>query len=319
MRSKIFFIELLGVLTLLLIMLITVPIYKNRIPKELKKEVQNRLKQNNIEWIAVRAEGRDITLSGIAPTIELHNKAVEITKKIREVRNIYDKISPTIITPYNMSINYKKGKEFIIEGYMPSKKSIENLFQKIKRNYPKSKIIKKVDIGIGEPKNWNKLIKTLSMLLQKLDLVTINIVNKQVTLSGKCQLSSQKNKILQQLNSLKSKGFIIKQHIVAMDEPNQICQKKFNTLLSKEKIKFDEGKSIVKAKNQSLLQELVDISSLCPDAKIYIIGYTDNIGSNIENQKLSIDRAKAVMTKLFQLGVPLKRMEARGEGKSKPM
>lgn len=319
MKSKIFYTQLFGVLLIILIMLIAIPIYKEKIPKKLSNEIQKRLQEKGIDWVAVRVESRDITLSGVAPTIALHNQAINIAKETIGIRRVLDKISPTIITPYSMNIEYKKGEKLIFRGYMPSKESIENLYKRIESEHPQSKLIKQIDIGTGEPKSWEELIVILSLLLQDLDLATVNIVDTQISLSAKCQNSKTKEKIVEHLRNFESRGYTIQQRIVAMDESTKVCQDKFNTLLSSQKIVFDMGKSTIKSENTALLNSLVDISSLCPDAKIDIVGYTDNKGNDAKNRLLSQDRAKAVVAKLFQLGIPLEQMKAIGRGESEPV
>ena len=318
MKSKLFYTQLFGILALIVILLIAVPIYTSKIPQKLTQKIQKNLQKNALPWVAVRAEGRDVTLSGIAPTIESHQKAVEITEQTRWVRLVHDKISPTVITPYSMSIKYRV-KELIFKGYMPSKESMDELFKNVTKNYPTFKIIKEVDIGTGEPKEWKSLVLGISLLLKKLDLGVVNIVDREITFSGKCQTTQQENEILLYLEKFKKQDFIIQSRIVAMDEAGKVCQEKFNRLLSKDKIEFEAGKSIVKAKSQSLLKGLVDISALCPNAKIEIIGHTDSIGDDKKNQELSEKRAKAVVAKLFQLGIPLEQMEAIGRGESEPL
>jgi len=106
---------------------------------------------------------------------------------------------------------------------------------------------------------------------------------------------------------------------VAMDKPKVVCQEKFNTLLSHQKIKFPSGESHVAKESTKLIQELAYISSLCPQASLDIVGHTDSLGNNEKNRKLSLDRAKAVVAKLFQEGVALERMNAFGAGESKPI
>ena len=59
---------------------------------------------------------------------------------------------------------------------------------------------------------------------------------------------------------------------------------------------------------------------LCANAKITIIGYTDNVGSDTKNQELSYQRAQAVKARLFsQGGIPSERMNAIGKGALEPI
>ncbi|MEO1937580.1 MAG: OmpA family protein, partial [Sulfurimonas sp.] len=50
-----------------------------------------------------------------------------------------------------------------------------------------------------------------------------------------------------------------------------------------------------------------------------IVGYTDNVGSEAYNQKLSERRAKAVMNALIERGVDAKQLSAIGMGELNPV
>ncbi len=53
--------------------------------------------------------------------------------------------------------------------------------------------------------------------------------------------------------------------------------------------------------------------------KLKIIGYTDNVGPEKFNQRLSLRRADAVRTYLLKLGVDYNRIEATGKGMNDPL
>jgi outer membrane protein OmpA-like peptidoglycan-associated protein len=53
--------------------------------------------------------------------------------------------------------------------------------------------------------------------------------------------------------------------------------------------------------------------------KIKVEGYTDNVGKADKNQKLSQDRAKAVVDYLVKKGIAPERLEAIGHGQDNPI
>lgn len=53
MKSKLFYVQLLGALLLFLLMLIIVPIYAQRIPEALTQRVDERLKQHGFSWVSI--------------------------------------------------------------------------------------------------------------------------------------------------------------------------------------------------------------------------------------------------------------------------
>ena len=61
------------------------------------------------------------------------------------------------------------------------------------------------------------------------------------------------------------------------------------------------------------------ILQLYPDLKVQVEGYTDSVGGDEYNQKLSENRANAVHDFLIQNGVPAANVTAIGYGKADPI
>lgn len=84
-------------------------------------------------------------------------------------------------------------------------------------------------------------------------------------------------------------------------------------------ILFAFNKAVLNPQAGDILKSLVaqlDIYSL---QSIEVVGHTDNIGSEIYNQKLSIKRAANVANYLVKLGVPAYKIYYRGEGETNPI
>ena len=67
------------------------------------------------------------------------------------------------------------------------------------------------------------------------------------------------------------------------------------------------------------LEVVADFLKQHPDFKLKIIGHTDNVGSPLANQKLSEDRARAVVRALMERGVKYKQVIAIGRGETEPL
>jgi OOP family OmpA-OmpF porin len=83
-------------------------------------------------------------------------------------------------------------------------------------------------------------------------------------------------------------------------------------------INFNTGESIIKPVSHRFLDEVAAILINNPALKVEIQGHTDNRGSAAFNQKLSENRANAVLDYLVQRGVPRNRLAAIGYGFSRP-
>jgi len=85
-------------------------------------------------------------------------------------------------------------------------------------------------------------------------------------------------------------------------------------------IYFDFGKATIKfPESQEALQAAYNILKENPTIKVEIQGHTDNVGSDEYNQKLSEQRAWAVVNYLVQqMGVESSRLIAKGYGETQP-
>jgi len=92
------------------------------------------------------------------------------------------------------------------------------------------------------------------------------------------------------------------------------------TILSMSDILFETGKADLKQELRENLSAIGAIlQSLLTDSQIMVEGHTDNVGSAEFNQKLSEQRAKAVMQYLIERGVNANRLQAIGHGMDKPV
>ena len=85
---------------------------------------------------------------------------------------------------------------------------------------------------------------------------------------------------------------------------------------------FNSGKATFKTGDQETLARLEAIKEILknyPNAKFSIEGHTDSDGADKLNQKLSEDRAAAVMNALIERGVSVDNLESKGFGESMPV
>lgn len=82
---------------------------------------------------------------------------------------------------------------------------------------------------------------------------------------------------------------------------------------------FDLNKATLRTESYVELNKLVDFLAQNPKVKIEIGGHTDTRGDAKENQLLSENRAKAVVTYLISKGVDATRLQSKGYGESKPI
>lgn len=86
----------------------------------------------------------------------------------------------------------------------------------------------------------------------------------------------------------------------------------------KNEVLFDYNSASLRGQSKSALREMADVFEKYPDTSISVQGYTDSIGSNAYNQRLSDRRAENVASYIESLGVRSSRVNAVGYGESSP-
>jgi outer membrane protein OmpA-like peptidoglycan-associated protein len=82
---------------------------------------------------------------------------------------------------------------------------------------------------------------------------------------------------------------------------------------------FDTGKYTLKPTTQVSLAKVAGILEAYPGLKVQVEGYTDSVGSDDYNQKLSENRAGAVKDFLISQGVSQNNITSQGFGKNNPV
>lgn len=82
---------------------------------------------------------------------------------------------------------------------------------------------------------------------------------------------------------------------------------------------FAVGNAQLQSASFPELQRLVQLLQTNPQMRIQINGHTDDVGADIDNQKLSEQRAKAVYDYLVQNGITAARLLYKGYGETKPI
>lgn len=82
---------------------------------------------------------------------------------------------------------------------------------------------------------------------------------------------------------------------------------------------FDYNQFTVRSESEAELTRLNELLVENPTIKVEISGHTDDVGGDDYNQKLSQDRAKAVVDYLVSKGIPSERLIFAGYGESKPL
>jgi outer membrane protein OmpA-like peptidoglycan-associated protein len=82
---------------------------------------------------------------------------------------------------------------------------------------------------------------------------------------------------------------------------------------------FETNKWDLLPASKTELDKLASLLAANKDKKVEIGGHTDNVGNDVDNQKLSENRAKSVVDYLVTHGVPAENLSYKGYGESVPI
>jgi outer membrane protein OmpA-like peptidoglycan-associated protein len=84
-------------------------------------------------------------------------------------------------------------------------------------------------------------------------------------------------------------------------------------------INFESGKAIIQPASQGIVDQMAEMLKSNAALKVSIEGHTDNAGTPASNQKLSEERAAALVKALVAKGIDKSRLVSKGWGQTKPV
>ena len=310
------------------------------IEQDVSSTIVSNLNDNGFDWAKVDTHdrGRDVLLSGSAPSELAKSEAMRIASKLSQdkrgnpVARIVEWKGDIVIPkpdPGNLYISAAKGK-VTLNGVVASDAEVQALVSAAQTKY-------------GADNVTNRLIvKDNIVPVEKIaDLVTgfgLNDGTLRLSLAGVVKVTGEvtsdevKNTIGQNLINAMGETYRIENLIsVKVPEPepvvvvepepdkSEICQAKVLELMSSSKIFFESGKAQIKASSNLLLDGIAAILSECESASINVAGHTDSTGNEGFNIPLSQNRAQAVVDYLIAQGIQASRLSASGFGSAQPV
>jgi OOP family OmpA-OmpF porin len=210
-----------------------------------------------------------------------------------------------------------------LSGYVPDNNVHAAVAQAASRKFVSEKVVDNLKSSLGAPSGFSAAIVTALGGLSRLSTGTLVVSDREVKLSGDALYEGAAAQIRAGLAKDFPQGFQFKPEIsvkppAAPVDPT-VCQQLFSELLSKGKIRFEQGRAALDPDSTALLDRLIEIALRCPAANIEVAGHTDGDGEDGFNQALSEKRAQAVVDYLVKAGLPPSRFAAVGYGSTQPI
>lgn len=214
----------------------------------------------------------------------------------------------------------RNGKDFTLSGILPDLASKNGLLAALKAALgPGVNLIDKIDLAAGaKAPNFDGLGALFKAAVDIPDF-HYTIEGGTLTLTGTAPTEEAKAAVeaaakagwpnLQIVNNISIKGAAVN------------CDNLQSTVDADlaAPIKFETGSDKIAADGQAQLTTVVGAIKGCPNAKLTVIGHTDNTGDDAINVPLSEARAKSVAAFLESQGLPAGSITSKGAGSSEPI
>ncbi|MCF6236960.1 MAG: OmpA family protein [Gammaproteobacteria bacterium] len=327
--------KMIIILSLLAILLLAYFCIKTKSPvieDDLEARSGADLVSEGMGWANVSADGRELLLTGSAPTEALRSQAGDIVKNIWGVRAIDNQLtveseSIAVAEPknYDLVVTYD-GVNVLLEGYVPDEATRSDIVEATKLRMGASNVIDKMTIEAGAPAGWGDSIKRAAIdHLSDYTNMTAHFHNTDLSITGYVASESMRDQLEQRSSQSLTNQYTLIDFNVKLEDVEPVvvhvaaidCQNLFNNLLSNQKIYFEVSRARIKSESDTLLEKLAEVALKCPDTRIEIAGHTDSSGPRAMNQKLSEMRAQAVVKRLVEKNINSNRLVAIGYGEMK--
>jgi len=127
------------------------------------------------------------------------------------------------------------------------------------------------------------------------------------------EATKQANQSVQEANAVREK---LKEQLNSVLATTETAR---GLIVNMSDVLFDTGKYTLKPDTKVALAKVSGILEAYPSLKLQVEGYTDSVGSDEYNEKLSENRADSVKDFLVSQGVKMDNISAAGYGKSDPV
>lgn len=283
---------------------------------------QSALSGANYSWASVSFDGRDASLTGVAPSEEDRQLAVELVGSIAGVRSVESAIT---IGEFVRELRAVRTSGLVtLSGKVPSEDTRSLILRHVRNLFSSDSLADKLEVQGGpEDATWTRVVSDGVSLLPQLRAGEMRLVNRDISLRGTVDKPSLRDSLRKSLADLLPEGYTSTTEISVPEAPRSLtaeeCQTELANLVANRRITFASGMARLTPEASPILEDVVKVAMRCNGVTIEVGGYTDSRGDRDVNLKLSQDRAQAVVDYLAGRGIGRTSLVAKGYGQSNPV
>lgn len=324
-------------------------IYTGQVPTEesiaeiedgLKARAERALAEAGHGWAEVSVKGRQLTLTGFAPSETARVEALRMARAssgdgpiLRGVAVVRD-ATDILITekPYRLVVRRDEPGALVIEGAVPDDFAKDEILAHAGAIFAAG-VTDKLRVAAGAPKDadWGRAAIFGMDQLARLRRGALTIEDTAIRLEGVAASESLAADIAKAI-SRAPEPFIVESSVAVAVAPGaatspedeeitsgDICQERFNLAMESGAVTFRFDAAEIREESYGLLDRVARTAQQCARFRIMVEGHTDSTGDPAVNEVISLARAQSVTAYLVDKGVDPARLTAAGYGARRPV
>lgn len=269
--------------------------------------------------VSVSTDGRDVTLSGNVSDEGSVDAAADTASMVRGVRQVTNDVA--VYAPYVTQF-CKDDETISLSGNVPDDDTRTAFPERARDMFRFWDVEETLEVRAGSIDGFRRFMDQALIELGQLDAGCITLTDQDLLIKGSIRSERAMAGLKARMANHDDLDFTVHYELTlpVLSEQALACQEEANQRISRdETVLFSFDSDVVHEIGRQLLDEVVEISALCPDVNLLVTGHTDSIGDKDYNIALGKRRAEAVVTYMVSKGVDEGRLAAVGLGFSQPV
>jgi OOP family OmpA-OmpF porin len=214
-----------------------------------------------------------------------------------------------------------------IRGRVASELARNTVDSFAKARFASDRVHTNARVAEGLPRDWSLRVLTGLEALSYLSNGSVVVTSDLVRVDGNTGQKDANAMIAGFLSDKLGEGQEFSIDVVYREELDPIasqlspeeCEARIAEILVERKINFEPGSSNIDANGATIMDDIAAVLENCGDLRMEIGGHTDSQGRETMNQRLSQERAQAVLNELRKRRVLTSSFTAKGYGESQPI
>ena len=205
----------------------------------------------------------------------------------------------------------------VVEGVVPDQATKAQILDPLRELYGSDRVVDRIQVeSIPTPPNWGSYVAgIITPGLQRISDGALEVNGQSVRVSGQVVNEAQRQQVASELSLASNSTYTVTNAL----QTGGSGQGLLDATLGDRIIEFESGSARLTQLGQDILAEMAASMIEIGDARVQVVGHTDDVGNRQANLALSHARAEAVRDHLVTLGVPRANLAVLGKGPDEPV